>query len=73
MFMNVTESEISLDIAKILSNNYQLLYRTERDMDHREHDQLLKKMVEAELDADAAAQQVTALRDVCQRLKEVKD
>lgn len=41
-------------------------------MDHREHDQLLKKMVEAELDADAAAQQVTALRDVCQRLKEVK-
>ncbi|XP_072015734.1 outer dense fiber protein 2-like isoform X2 [Amphiura filiformis] len=46
--------------------------KTEKVMEHREHGQLMKKMVEAELDADAAAQQVTALRDVCHRLKEDK-
>ena len=41
------------------------------EKDPHEHDKLLKKMVEAEIDADAAAKQVTVLRDVCHRLKEV--
>ena len=47
------------------------LSRSEREQLNSERDVLMKKLVEVEMDGQAAAKQVAALRDSMQRLRQV--
>ena len=47
------------------------MFRTERELLDRARDNLMKKLVEVEMDGQAAAKQVAALRDTIRRLREV--
>ena len=49
-----------------------LLPRSERELLDRARDNLMKKLVEVEMDGQAAAKQVAALRDTIRRLREVR-
>ena len=46
--------------------------RSERELLDRTRDNLMKKLVEVEMDGQAAAKQVAALRDTIRRLREVR-
>ena len=46
--------------------------RSERELLDRARDNLMKKLVEVEMDGQAAAKQVAALRDTIRRLREVR-
>ena len=46
-------------------------FRSERELLDRARDNLMKKLVEVEMDGQAAAKQVAALRDTIRRLREV--
>ena len=48
------------------------LSRSEREQLNSERDMLMKKLVEVEMDGQAAAKQVAALRDSMHRLRQVR-
>ena len=48
------------------------LSRSEREQLNSDRDMLMKKLVEVEMDGQAAAKQVAALRDSMQRLRQVR-
>ena len=48
-----------------------IIFRTEREKLSTEREDLMKKLVEVEMDGQAASKQVAALRDAIRRLKEV--